>query len=209
MRLLIKTLDCGFSSSLDQSWMFDHSNCGPRDKTLDRRRWRGQWSRTGSFSWGKKKRTRQFDGWAVRRDTLTVKGLVHDSHFYVNVRPGVKSCEVTYTQSERASFFFFLFLMTWSVVVVGSAALVHSGSLCNDGVESETASSESRDLSDLTAIRTVASHHETLSKKLCVLMFFFLVNSTDWTLPVTFFFFRRRRRRLGCGHGGRAAEVKA
>lgn len=70
--------------------------------------------------------------------------------------------------------------MNWSVVVVGSAALVHAGSLCNDGVESETASSESRDPPDLTPIRTVAGHHETLSKKLCVSMFFFfLVNSTD------------------------------
>lgn len=110
----------------------------------------------------------------MRRDTLTVKGLVHDSHFYVNVRPGVKSCEVTYAQSERTSFFSSFFLMNWSVVVVGSAALVHAGSLCNDGVESETASSESRDPPDLTPIGTVAGHHETLSKKLCVSMFFFL-----------------------------------
>lgn len=27
-----------------------------------------------------------------RRDTFTVKGLVHDSHFYVNARPEVKCC---------------------------------------------------------------------------------------------------------------------
>lgn len=63
--------------------------------------------------------------------------------------------------------------MNWSVVV-GSATLVHAGSLCKDGVESETASSESRDPPDLTPIRTVAGHHETLSKKLCVLKVFFL-----------------------------------
>lgn len=28
-----------------------------------------------------------------RRGTFTVKGLVHDSHFYVNARPEVKCCE--------------------------------------------------------------------------------------------------------------------
>lgn len=76
--------------------------------------------------------------------------------------------------------------MNWSVVVVGPAVLIHAISLCNDGIESETDSSESRDPPDLTPIRTVASHHKSLSKKLCVDVFSWLIPQTECC---SFFFF--------------------
>lgn len=102
---------------------------------------------------------------------------MHDSHFYVNVRPRVKSSKVTYTQSKRVSLYVF-----------ASATLVHAGSLFDCSNKSVAASFDHCDPPNLTPIRIAASHHDALSKMPHGNVSF-LIYSIDLMLPVIFVLF--------------------
>lgn len=86
-----------------------------------------------------------------RRDTFTVKGLVHDSHFYVNARPEVKCCQdaqqtpTRQTQSKGVLIGASLFTtpsLPPSLPPSPSPALILAGLLSNGSNNGKTTSSE-------------------------------------------------------------------
>lgn len=77
-----------------------------------------------------------------RRDTFTVKGLVHDSHFYVNARPEVKCCEDAQQTLTRQTQSKGVLIGASSPPLPPSPALILAGLLSNGSNNGKTTSSE-------------------------------------------------------------------